>query len=224
MNAAVPWTPPATPTPSTASTISAYATPMSSTSSQLSTASAPSAQSQAVNAWAARLAEMERQRLGQQRGGAPRPIPDGATCVFPTASEREGTEPREFEEGELVCVQHESGTTKELAVYLRTEGSQHIVKTGDADTLAVIWWRVGKYRAPTPSWMSWLSGTGAAGQGVGTGTVSFPYLFSSSPYGQGGPPTHPDGSLSMLGKSGGKGRSQRRKPKRKSKARVTRRR
>jgi len=129
-----------------------------------------------------------------QQGGALRAVPPGGTCTFPTASERQGTESREFEEGELVCLQNEAGTGKELAVYLRTEGNQHNVKTGDADNLSVIWWRVGRYSSQSystsfmNSFYSTLglsnqapTGTGAAGQGMGSGTQSEPYLFPSRP-------------------------------------------
>lgn len=129
-----------------------------------------------------------------KRGGAPRQIPKGSTCAFPTASERQGAESREFEEGELVCLQNEAETSKELAVYLRTEGSQHVVKTGDADQLYVVWWRIGKYTAEQmPGFMSsFYSTIGLSNQ----------------------PPSAPG--------VGGKGKSRRHKLK--SKKRITRRR
>lgn len=166
-----------------------------------------------------------RRRMTRRGGG---PIPAGAVCTYPTQAERDaGTETREFEEGEVVCVRSGTTSAQTTGAYVESTGSgaglKHKVKiTAFPTPLSYPWWNVGKYTPPPGSTtalplmfsFNQMPGTGAAGQGMGTGSQTGP-LLASSP-GMPSPPTNPDGSLSMLGHSGGK--------KRKTKKRVTHRR
>ena len=168
-NAAVPWTPDATPlatpTTSTASTVSTLATPMSSvgsTSSQLSTATVqrpavglqtalptPAQVANVFGTWRGGRRKSKRalRRRKTRRGGGE--VGPGMVCTFPSQAEKDaGQETREFEEGEIVCFGGEGGKTHVTATYLRTDTTgKHVVKIRDEypDGHAVPWWNVGKY-------------------------------------------------------------------------------
>lgn len=231
MNAVNPWAT-ATPTPSTASTVSATtASPMysnASTSSRLSTATAsvPTAAAgsgAATEDFGARLMALQRQveQRRQQQGQARRrktrgrktrgrktmrggyPVPPGVVCTFPTQAEKDaGVETREFEDGEVVCVGTPTSPVQMSGTYLRSDTTgasvRHFVKIHDQypDGHSLPWYNLGKYSRPASSnsgafdvaafnaGFDSVLGTGAAGQGMGTGTQSGP-LLAASPAGQG---------------------------------------
>lgn len=131
-----------------------------------------------------------RRQTRRRRGGGP-------TCVYPSQADREGTETREFEEGEVVCIRSETakGTTESRGSYLRSNDKpailRHIIKVKDfPNGLSVLWWNVGKYtqsfnEAAFSSGFAEGLGTGAAGQGTGTGSATGPLLAASPGVGQG---------------------------------------
>ncbi len=141
-------------------------------------------------------------RKTRRGGGEVRP---GMVCTFPSQAEKDaGEETREFEEGEVVCFGGQGGKNHVTATYLRTDTTgdvvKHVVKIRDEypEGHSVPWWNVGKYtQAPASSGAFTFDdvafntaftsalGTGAAGQGTGTGSSGTPLLAQSNQGGVG---------------------------------------
>lgn len=118
-------------------------------------------------------AQKTRGRRKTRRGGFTKgAIPHGKMCVFPDLSMQ--SETRTFSSGELVCYMDPGDPTPKSATYIaRMNPYVHRIQQAKDDVeVYAPWHLVGKL-------VDEASGTGAAGQGMGTGSSSGPLLARS---------------------------------------------